>query len=205
MGTRIIGGKLPSIAYQTTAVINATASSFTFAAQAIGTASGRRRVIVGVAHSGSTITGVTVGGITATLLSSFVPSLYIASVPTGTTANIVVTQSVSTASTVTITVWSVYDLRSATAVDIGTSTASPAVLDLDVSPRGIVVALAASGSSGASYTWTGITSDYSQTSGVNNIPRSGSHVVATTGSAPRTVRCTYSASSSPRAVAVSLR
>ena len=74
MGTRIIGGKLPSIAYQTTAVINATASSFTFAARAIGTASGRRRVIVGVAHGGSTITGVTVGGITATLLSGFVPS-----------------------------------------------------------------------------------------------------------------------------------
>ena len=143
--------KLPSIAYQTTAVINATASSFTFAAQAIGTASGRRRVIVGVAHGGSTITGVTVGGITATLLSGlFRPVHRFRSYRHH--ANIVVTRSVSTASTVTITVWSVYDLRSATAVDIGTSTASPLFLDLDVSPRGIVVALATSGSSGASYT-----------------------------------------------------
>lgn len=207
MGARIIGGALPSVTYHSNSVINATSNTFTFASQSIGTEGSRRYVVVAVMNIGSTVTGVTIGGITATNVtgSAFDPTFYMALVPTGTTATVVVTQSASVASTVSITVWSVRNIRSATAVATSTSTASPANLDLNASSNGVVIALAYSGSNGATYSWTGLTEDYEQTSGINNVPRSGSHIDRASAETPRTVRCTYSASASPRAAAISLR
>ena len=207
MGTRIVGGKLPSCTYQTTAVQNATAASFTFSAVAIGAAGSRRYVVVAVLQAGATVTGVTIGGVTASNAtgSAFDPTFYIALVPTGTTANIVVTQSASVATTMTISVWTVSDIRSATPVAASTSTASPAVLDLTVAARGVVVALAYPGAASVTFTWTGATSDFTQTSTSSNMPRNGAHAVAVGAGAPRTLRCSYSTASSPRAAAISLR
>lgn len=204
MSTRIIGGALPSRAYQTTAIINATASVFNFTSTPIGTASARRHVIVAYRGTG-VVTSCVIGGVTATALSTFGPSFFIAAVPTGTTATVTINVSVSTAHNITITVWSAYNLRSATATAVSTSTASPAALSLNVLGRGLVFGLACSGNT-AGVTWTGAVEDVDQTSTTSNIPRSGASDVALTAGSPRTVTATYGGvPASPRAVAISLR
>jgi hypothetical protein len=86
-------------AYQSVGYVGNTA---TFTSQAIGTAASDRYVIVGVGTSdGAVVTGVTVGGNSATKIHETVDSgslnasLWMVNVTTGTTANIVVTSSAS--------------------------------------------------------------------------------------------------------------
>lgn len=201
---RVIGGAIPSVSYRTTAVINATASVFTFNGQDIGTASSKRYVVCAYRGTGI-VSSVTIGGVTATALSTFGPNFYIALVPTGTTATVVVTVTVSLAHTITIALWAVYNISSPAAQAVTTSTASPAALSLDVPARGIVIAEACGGNNSGG-TWAGATEDFDQTSSVNNIPRTGASIAVTSAGSPRTVTCTYGGvPASPRAVSISLR
>lgn len=206
--TAAMGSKPPSVAFQYSNVINANATVFTFAGVPIGTASSRRYVVFKIALLGTPITSVTVNGVAAAGLGGAGSNLYICNVPTGTTCTIQITQSVAFPSTYTIMVWSVWDIRSATAYDYASSTtASPVTVSVNVPSRGVVIATALPNSNGASVTWTaGVTSDYSQTSAINNIPRAGASEIAATTGTPRVVTCTYSASAVGRvAQAVSLR
>lgn len=89
-----------NLAWVQSATLATSTTTYTFSAQPIGTAAADRWVIVGAIVVSSSITGVTIGGITATqieYLSSTAPRLgfWAALVPTGTTANIVVTTSTS--------------------------------------------------------------------------------------------------------------
>jgi len=207
MGARIIGGKPPSCTYQGTGIGNGTVTTYPFPAFPIGTAGSRRYVIVCVMANGATVTGVKINSVSATQLSGsvFNPTFYGMLVTTGTTANIDVTVATATATNMSMTVWSVYDIMSLTPVATSTSTASPAVLDLNTRTRGVVMALAHPGmTAGVTFTWTGVTSDYTQTSATNNVPRNGAHALVAAGS-PLTVRCAYSSTSSPRAAAISMR
>lgn len=201
----IIGGKIPSCVYTYTNVINATASSFTFNSVPVSTESAKRYVVVGALTQGSIQTGCKINGAAATSVSSFGPNFYILSVPTGTTATITITMSASVASIITIAVWALYDITSATPYASSTSVANPAVLDLNIPNRGVVIAESFSGVNGASFTWTGPLVDFSQTSSINNLTRSGAHQAVTAAGTPMTVRCAYSAAASPRAVALSWR
>lgn len=207
LATAAMGSKAPSVAFQYSNVINANATVFTFAGVPIGTA-GRRYVVFRLATLGTLITSVTVNGVASTLLGAPTSKMYISSVPTGTTCTIQITQSSAFPSTYTIMVWSVWDIRSATAYDyVESATASPVTVSVNVPNRGIVIATALPDVNGASVTWTaGVVSDYSQTSAVNNIPRAGASEVAAATGTPRVVTCTYSASAVGRlAQAVSLR
>jgi hypothetical protein len=204
MGMRVIGGAIPSVSYRTTAAVSASGSSFTFTSQDIGTASAKRYVVCAYRGTGI-VSSVTIGGVTATALSTFGPNFYIAAVPTGTTANVVVNVTVNTSHVITIALWAVYNISSPAAQAVTTSTASPAALSLNVPSRGIVIAEACGGNNSGG-TWSGATEDFDQTSSVNDIPRTGASIAATTPGAPRTVTCTYGGvPASPRAVSISLR
>jgi hypothetical protein len=92
------GGGSVTATFQQSAVDISDLIEYTFAAQPIGTASATRRVVVGMGtNSTRTIVGVTIGGVTATIDVSNTLSgtahVAIASavVPTGTTADVVIT------------------------------------------------------------------------------------------------------------------
>lgn len=215
----VIGSKPPTCTYVST-VSSAVKSSVTFTAQNIGpTGGGRRFIVVGLVTSGGTLatipTGITCNGVSMTLLATQTKvllsnsnSFYGLVVPTGTTADFTITMSNATAAAASIAIWSVKGLRSLTATATSQSSATPAVLNLNVQPRGVVIATAGSAISGTTYTWAGIAQDYVSTTGsASNPARSGASGVSTAGGTPLAVSCTYSSISSPnqRALAIALR
>lgn len=94
-----------AISYQSTANVESVQSTFTFSSLAIGTAAAGRYVVVGIESHNNTggnsaISSVTVGGVSATQVvhsttsdAASVADIWIAAVPTGTTANVVVNYS----------------------------------------------------------------------------------------------------------------
>ena len=159
------------LTFQTSANNATGLTTYTFSAQAIGTAAADRRVIVTVAGTGSnntTITTVTVGGVTATEIIDAANSqnnmgVFIALVTTDTTADIVITFSNAKARCA-IGVWSCTGLSSDTAVDSDSSTAEPGVITLTTVASGFAVSMAADGSTGSlTHTWTNLTEQFDAT------------------------------------------
>jgi hypothetical protein len=145
-------------------------STQTFAGQAIGTAAPNRYVIVSVAQNSGTRLAtptVTVGGISATAVvalrtdyssaASTTQALFIAAVPTGTTADVVVTWS-TTVDFTAIAVWAAYGINP-TAIATATSGADPASFTVNVPSGGIVIA-AVNNTQYTTSTWAGATENY---------------------------------------------
>ncbi len=136
---RGVAPTLPTRSFQATTFNGTAQTTYTFASQNIGSASANRYVIVAVAlyyGPARTISSVTVGGVAATVIPNGVTvsntftyrmAFYIAAVPTGTTASVVVTAS-GACDACAISVWSAYDLNSATAVDSDNDTGGPSPL-----------------------------------------------------------------------------
>jgi hypothetical protein len=145
-----ISGALPSVTRTATGSQNTAASTHTFASLSLG-AAGRRHIVVTVGYFGSvTVTGCTVAGVSATQLAAtsvltVKTAIYIVSLPTGTTGNVVVTLS-GVGGGCHVGVYALYNLRSATPVDTATNAVNGGVptytlgLDADVAARGVVVA-----------------------------------------------------------------
>lgn len=128
-GATAASGPAPKVlAYQTSAVDPSDLTTYTFSAQAIGTAAADRRVHVGVGatQNSPTISSVVIGGVTATqniattLGTASTVGIFTANVPTGTTADVVVTFTGST-NRCGIAVWTSTGLTSdaANATDSG--------------------------------------------------------------------------------------
>jgi hypothetical protein len=192
----IIGGVLPSITRTDTGSYNTTSTTtITFSSRALGVA-GRRHIIVTIGASRAP-TGVTVAGVTATqvagisLLSSLNSFIFIASVPTGTTGNVVVTFAVNTTFCM-VGVYAAYNLRSATAVDTSVQSYNVSVLanyfvDLsaDLPARGVAVATV----HGAGITGTPTTTGLSNAVVINGVPNyvATADYTATVAETPRTM------------------
>lgn len=124
------------------------ATTYTFLAEPIGTAAADRRVIIAV-HGDDTaatysISSMTVGGVTTTINSEVGSTTKLAAitttlVPTGTTADVVITFS-EAISMCSITVWSAIGMLSNTAIDAGTSVADPSTVTLVSGDNGFGVA-----------------------------------------------------------------
>lgn len=160
--------------YVSTAHVSSS-NSPSFTSQAIGTASAGRYVLVAIAHvtnaDAGTITAVTIGGISATILShgnntdNIVHMAYAgAFVPTGTTATIAITTSVSAgAFGTTIDVYTVFGLQSQTPVGFyndsaaagGTRTFSSVAYPANGFTIGMVAIRASA--SAQTITWSGLT------------------------------------------------
>lgn len=165
----------------------ANASTYTFASQALGTAYTDRKIIVGIgARGGSDYTpsSVTVGGVAATQVASVVQNgsyagIYIASVPTGTTGNVVVTFS-GTMVRAAVGVWSARRLQSTTAIDTATDPDNPISQALTMSAGSIGVGVGFTQGT-ATHTWTGLTKTFQEDmTDTNNSSVSGASLARST-------------------------
>lgn len=147
-------------------------TTYTFSAQALGAASADRYIIVTAAGrkagASTTISSITVGGVTATIVvqrtntitNTAVSGIAIAAVPTGTTGDVVVTFGAGMARC-GIALWAVTGLASDTPTDTDSSVATAPTVNLDVVAGGFAIGCAYdSASVGASATWAGITEQY---------------------------------------------
>ncbi len=124
--------------YRDTDLQSASLTTYTFTGKAIGPAAGDRYVFVGTfqGFATKTVSSMTIGGISASLVvsksaASGTAELWMANVPTGTTATIVVTWSGGVDIACGIGVWSATGLSSTTPVDTDTgviSSGTPLVL-----------------------------------------------------------------------------
>jgi hypothetical protein len=178
----------------------------TWTAVAIGAAATNRYVIVSLHTDPGTVTptAVSVGGINATLLQAKDGiGLFIALVPTGTTANITITFSGLSARHA-IGVWSVTGLTRGTPAGVkaaGTGLAASCSL---VVPQGAAVVAAVSHAGGTGVAWTGgVTEQFDGANG-NALRMSGAHVAGLAAST-LTPTATAPASAAWRIAAIVLR
>lgn len=167
------GGPALTVSYVTTVASVTDGTSFTFSGASIGAETAARVVIMAIgAGSGvstaMTITGVTVAGNAATEQVTIADSggtdterssIYAIAVPSGTTADIVVTTS-HTARYCAVAVY-IADLASITKSASATNTVEPIVMSIDVAAGGFVIATGQTRNDGGSntYTVTGLTED----------------------------------------------
>jgi len=213
LGTAVLGDKPALIVWTHDASDAVNRNNYSFTA-GFGDEEPSRKILVNVATFsglGTTISGVTIGGVTPTLLiTQSLLRLYIADVPASTSGTVTVSYSGAQANGCAIMVWATYGQRSSTPIDTAQLTlpALTASADLSVDTRsgGIVVAAIAGGANGTSHTWTGVTEDTETTSGINNWVRSGASANVASGQNPRTVGVSSSNASLERyALAASFR
>lgn len=160
-----------------------------FQGLSIGTAASDRRVIVAVhgvdgVSASPTISSATIGGVSATIIcqttvnARAVTGIIIAAVPTGTTADVSITFS-SGLVRAAIGVWTCTGLTSSTAVDSGTSGATPGTKTLTTVAGGFAVG-AISEFAGNTFTWTNLTEDYDATITTDGGSYGGAHAATST-------------------------
>lgn len=160
------------------AAINSTSSlsTYTFASQNIGTAASDRVVIVLVKISATsgTISNVTIQGITSTLIQyqggavgSCSVGIAIASVPTGTTGDVVVNFSSSLTGECGIGVYTANSINltayNSAATGFGIAPTDPTLtVSVNIPATGFTIGIAATQNDAAvtGFTWTGLTKDY---------------------------------------------
>lgn len=190
-----------TITYLQTASSSTDLSSYSFTSQNFGPALSSRQIICCVSgrtqdgsSSGSVVSSVTIGGISATLSvqgqnTGNTQCIAIASVPTGTsgTVDVVFAETMTNAD---ISLYSAINV-STTASDTGTSTASVGTYDLDVPAGGVAVAMMKNDDGSLTATWAGLTETYdAQDANGNDI--SGSASAFATTQTNLTVSCTWS-------------
>ncbi len=177
-------------------------TTYTFTSEPIGTADANRRVIVCVAGDSGTAPGdvssMTVGGISATLVNTttysggtqYLLSMWYADVPTGTTANIVVTynhaQYMSTIA--------VYTTQKASTVSVvGTeNTTSPMATSVEVLEGSSIISVAFNVNT-PTFVWTNLTEDFEAVTNPSGY-WTGAHDDFASYIASRTITCTPSPS-----------
>ena len=200
------GGISPFTGYNFTdrAVI---ASGTTFSSVDFGTAASDRSIIVFVVTWNGSVTGMTIGGVTATEISgdvtttSFHGNAFYASVPTGTSGNIVLTTTNTAESGIIV-----YNAFGGSLQNFNTFAASglPTIdISLNVDAGDAVMAMATAANSVNSITWTGVTAD----AGTPLDMRSGEYIysgsdTASTSGTPRTVTAVISTGGAPRGISV---
>jgi hypothetical protein len=201
-----MGRRFPLLSYQTSTASTADASVYTFSTQAIGPAKSTRRVVVGVvgregADTSARTLAVTVGGVSATeaafatdtaVSGRNVAALYIAAVPTGTTADVVATFSAGM-DRCGIGVWALYDINSATPTDTATSVDTTQTLSVDVLANGVAVGISFANSD-PDFEWTGASERF-EIVAEGDLQFSGADVTSVAGGAPVAITCTITGGS----------
>lgn len=148
-------------AYQSQA---AQTNSGTFSSMSFGAASTDRYLVcVCTMSSASTLTSVTIGGVSATTLASLSNStnqmiVAIAAVPTGTTGNVVL-NGFSGSGTMYAAIYSVRGTTRPTSGASSTSASSSFSTTLNVAPGSFVIGTSLWAFNNSTFTWTGVTQD----------------------------------------------
>lgn len=143
---------------------------YTFSSCDIGTAQSTRNVVITITARSSSvrsISSVTIGGVTATQAAyisansnATIAAIYVASIPTGTTADVVVTFSGGMVRCL-IGVYALYNLNSSSTVNYGTSSDRGVTWYLtDVKPKDIIISTSLYQSNSYTCTWTGVNKDF---------------------------------------------
>lgn len=159
-------------------------TTYTFSNQAIGTASDTRRVIVGITTSSSrNISSATIGGVTATidantlLVGTARMAIISAVVPTGETANVVITLD-GAASVCAISLWTI--TFGAPKGITAANTETPIHMELATELGEVVVALAHNtGVLTSVFDWYGVTERFEMDVELNDETFSAADTVAT--------------------------
>ena len=186
------------VTYASTANDPSQGSPYTFSSQGIGTAADNRTVAVGVvahADGSGVITGVTVGGVTATKivedhsgeLGSEEGAIWTAPLAAGTTADIVVTIS-GTPHRCNIGVWALYGVGDSD-VQV-TDNALPLSQSITISDGGVAVALSFNNQAGGNVSSWG--SDFTERYDTFIEPNSAASGADSTGGGSKTVSVTWS-------------
>lgn len=166
----------PTKSFQACATDTSDLTNYSFASQAIGTASATRNVFVVVGAEDSatsfTLSSATIAGVAATIhlngptTGATQVAIISAAVSSGTTGTIDLTFSEAiTAAHICTT--AVYDLSSVTPVASSSArdnASGPLTLDLNTSADGVVIAGCTSGALGQDAVWTGLSEDTTETS-----------------------------------------
>lgn len=158
-----------AIAFAASAVSSTNATSYTFTAHSIGTASSDRYVAVAVVVLATTITSLTVGGASTTQLvlrntGSKYTAVYITDAPvtSGTTADVVV-NCAGTAGCCGIGTYAITGLVSTTPVHTATTATDNSGQSLNTTADGVAIGVASTDDEPQTWTWTNITEAYDQT------------------------------------------
>jgi len=158
--------------FASSGVSTADLSAYTFSGVALGTAATNRHIVVAAATgtaSAADVSSLTVGGVSASLVVRASGSdhtrseLWIASVPSGTTGDIVITWS-GTKDRCGYAAWAMYG-ASASASDTATDADTTPSQTIDVPAGGYLIAAFSGNGSGAARTatWTGPSENYDET------------------------------------------
>lgn len=202
-----------SVTYLTAAESSSNATTYTFSSLNFGTASGDRRIIVGVigrasSASARTITAAscTIGGVVPSKVVELAGgddindtvTLLIATVPTGTTGQTVAIEWSAGMNRCAIAVWAATGLASNTATDTLSSSDSPPSGTIDVPANGFAVVMASSTTT-TSCTATGYTERFDEV--VEGHTYSGGDYSATSAVTGRTITTTFASHDGPIMVA----
>jgi len=187
---------LPSLQFVTSVTTSANNTTYTFSAVNIGTAASDRFVVATVhGHHASSIvmTSATIGGVAATILAqNYATTIIMAYVPTGTTADVVVTFS-GLEGRCSISIYSLTGRSLDYVVDAKTSQFTTAAGSVTIVPThtDCVVVAASTFESSSSVTWTNATEAFDALSESGTVHSSA--YVSTAVSSNLTVTCTGSA------------
>lgn len=158
-----------AIEFESHAENSSSTSSYTFSGQAFGAAEDNRYIVVALSWIiANTISSVTIGGVTATILVEATTTgrgcaLCIALVPTGTSGDIVLNLS-GGSSGATCAVYKVTGIQSAAAASTASSAASAPTASLNIAANGGLIAVAqAQNFSAPTASWTNATEDCENT------------------------------------------
>lgn len=176
LNSMLLGAVAPvSVVFTDSSVDPTDLTVYTFSAQALGVASPKRKIVVGVSLglAARTVTSLTVQGISATLVRAQAGAgvidneLWQANVPAGTTGDIVVTCSAAS-DRAGIGVWAVYNAASAAFATAG-SAANPLSASLNIPQGGIAIGVGSGYASPLTYTWANLTENYDEVVEANMI------------------------------------
>lgn len=194
----------PAIAYGGSGVNTTANSSYSIASVGIGTAASDRYVVAaisGLTTAGTrTISSCTIGGISATLVgrvnisASCALELWIAAVPTGTTATVAPTWSGSMENC-GVACWALTGLTSSTAVSTATDTTKTSNqedVNLTTVTGDVIVAanFISNTTANRTTTWVGVTEDYDGVIETLFSTHSGGSFTAVSSESPRTINDT---------------
>lgn len=162
------GANIAEIEFSDSGSSTTDASSYTFSGKALGAALANRRIIVclmaDTAIAGRTISGVSVGGVAGSQVVSVtvgsgsrLNEIWIATVPTGTTGDVVVSISGGNINRCAIAVYRAVNI-STTAYQTTTDNSGGLSVSVNVPANGIAVGSGYSVTTTA-YNWTGLTED----------------------------------------------
>ncbi len=178
-----------TVTFTDSSVDTSNSTAYTFSSQAIGAAGSDRTIVVATNGEGGGasryVSTLTIGGVSATkIVSSLSENLYWpcemwkAVVPTGTTADIIVTWD-SNMSECGLGVWDVRNMGGV--FSSGTDSTDPGNTTLWIPAGGVGIGSMKSGGGVASYTWTGLTKDYDElVDSANNGYHSGASITNAT-------------------------